>query len=96
MVSTQERDCQATAPQAVYAFTESELQDLLRGAIGMFIEYRDRHGRDEESAAPCAVSELMDGLRAEDELHAFGECHSTHTLPASLAQAVLQARGGAR
>ena len=36
-------------------------------AIGLFLEYRDMHGHDEESARLEAVHEVNDGLAADLE-----------------------------
>ncbi|MBO0879685.1 MAG: hypothetical protein J2P17_04810 [Mycobacterium sp.] len=36
--------------------------------IGLFREYRDGHGRDEETAAAQAVSDLIEGAQASYEL----------------------------
>lgn len=51
-----------------YIFTHEQLQNLLYGTIGMFLEYRDVHGRTEDQAQFCAVDEIFQGLEAEKEL----------------------------
>lgn len=57
----------------MYTFTRDQLNHLLGETIGMFIEYRDVHGRDEEHAQIAAVFEMLDGLDATKELVAVGE-----------------------
>lgn len=51
-----------------YQFTQEQLSDLLFGTVEMFIEYRDTHGHEEESAKFAAVKEMFEGLEAEKEL----------------------------
>jgi hypothetical protein len=51
-----------------YVFTRAQLDRLLTETVEMFIEYRDKHGKDEEDAITRAVSETMDGLSADREL----------------------------
>ena len=50
-----------------YHFTRDELGRRLQDTIGLFLEYRDRHGCDEEIAAIKAVSEVLEGMDARDE-----------------------------
>lgn len=64
-----------------FSFTRGQLDRLLTDTIGMFVEYRDKHGRDEEHAAYGAVSEMIDGLDAEQGLAAAGECKLSGQLP---------------
>src|SRR5271165_7004330 len=40
------------------------------GAIEMFLEYRDKHGKTEEEARACAVQEVMEGISAIEEIKA--------------------------
>ena len=42
-------------------------------AIGLFLEYRDVHGYDEESARLAAATDTAQGVDAEVELRAAGE-----------------------
>lgn len=60
--------------QPEYRFTRAQLSKLLFDTIEMLIEWRDHHGHSEESAATGAVHETLDGLDAERELAAAGEC----------------------
>lgn len=46
---------------------------LAHEAIGLFIEYRDVHGKSEEEARGLAASEVQQGVDAEIELRAAGE-----------------------
>jgi len=62
--------CSAPA-QPSYTLTRTELRQLLDDALGLFVEYRDTHGRDEEYAALAAASETIDGLDALPEIAAF-------------------------
>jgi rubrerythrin len=57
----------------MYTFTKEQLNDLLFGTIGMFIEYRDLHDKTEENARFAAVNEMFEGLDAERELVDQGE-----------------------
>lgn len=60
-----------------YAFTDHQLSELLHGTIGMFLEYRDQHGKDDESeAAQCAVRDMIEGLDAEMEMFDNGDLTS--------------------
>lgn len=59
--------------ETTYAFTQTQLFKMLSGALGLFIEYRDKHEKDEEQAGACAISEVLDGLRADRELATEGE-----------------------
>jgi hypothetical protein len=51
-----------------YVFTREQLEKRLTETVEMMIEYRDKHGKDEEDAISRAVSETMDGLSADREL----------------------------
>lgn len=53
-----------------YHFTRAQLDQALAATIEMFIEYRDKHGYDEERAAAAAVLEVIGGLDADKELAA--------------------------
>ncbi len=58
-----------------YQFTRDQLFRLLSGTIEMFVEYRDLHGYTERDGADiAAVSEMLEGLDAEQELTDAGEC----------------------
>ena len=46
---------------------------LANDAIGLFLEYRDKHGYTEEQARGAAATDTSDGIRAETELRAAGE-----------------------
>jgi hypothetical protein len=59
----------------IYIFDRSQMVDLLTGAIEMFQEYRDQHGRTEVQAIPAAVLEMLEGLDAERELAAYYPDH---------------------
>lgn len=61
-----------------YTFTRAQLDDLLAGTIGMFIEYRDVHGKTEEGAQHAAVLEMLEGLDATKDLVAHGELDAAH------------------
>lgn len=39
---------------------------LAREAIGLFLEYRDRHGYDEDAALIAAVDEVCEGYSTPD------------------------------
>lgn len=62
-----------TAPTTNYTFTRDQLARLLGDTIGMFQEYRDQHGRDEEAAALAAVDEMLGGVEAERDLVRWGD-----------------------
>jgi hypothetical protein len=55
--------------------TKMTVYDLADAAIGMFLEYRDVHGRTEDQARLEAASEIQQGVDAEQELRAAGEIH---------------------
>lgn len=66
-----------------YVFTDEQLRRLLYGCIGMFVEYRDVHGRTEDQAQFCAVDEMFQGLDADKELAGKDGCKATlQTVPA--------------
>ena len=50
-----------------FTFTREQLTQVLEGAINLYVEYIDKHERDEEIAALCAVSETIEGLSVTDE-----------------------------
>jgi len=56
-----------------YTFTRQQLDRLLNEAVGLFVEYRDTHGHDEDEAQPLAVAEVFQGLDAERDLVAYGD-----------------------
>lgn len=56
-----------------YTFTHQNITTLLYNTIEMFIEYRDKHEKTEETAAYLAVSEMIQGLDATIELVHNGE-----------------------
>jgi hypothetical protein len=47
---------------AVRAALAAEAPDLADQAIGLFLEYRDSHGHDEESARAAAAREVAEGI----------------------------------
>lgn len=51
-----------------YRMTRMHLREALRGAIGMYLEYRNIHGRDEETAQIAGTDEILDGLDADRDL----------------------------
>jgi len=55
-----------------YGKTESHLspEKIADGAIEMFLEYRDKHGKTEEEARACAIQEVMEGIAAIEEMKA--------------------------
>jgi predicted RNA-binding Zn-ribbon protein involved in translation (DUF1610 family) len=46
----------------IHTFTDEQLNTLLYGIIGLFIEFRDAHGQSEEQARFSAVNEALEGL----------------------------------
>lgn len=62
------------AENTVYHFTSAQLVKVMEGVLDTFIEYRDVHGKDEYSAKVSAAVEMLQGLEAERELWAQGEC----------------------
>ncbi len=60
-----------------YRFTREQLSNLLSATIDMHVEYRDVHGYEEADAQILAVGEMLEGLDAERELDAAGECKAT-------------------
>src|SRR5271166_1589347 len=58
-----------------YGKTESHLspEKIADGAIEMFLEYRDKHGKTEEEARACAIQEVMEGIAAIEEMKASDE-----------------------
>lgn len=42
-----------------------QVLDLCDQAIGLFLEYRDQHGEDEDDARTSALAEVLEGLNAE-------------------------------
>jgi hypothetical protein len=53
--------------------TSQTAYQLADAAIGLFLEYRDVHGYDEESARLAAAIDTQQGVDAEVELRAAGE-----------------------
>ncbi len=53
--------------------TSMTVYQLADAAIGMFLEYSDVHGYNEEAARSAAVAEINDGIAAEQELRQMGE-----------------------
>jgi hypothetical protein len=51
-----------------YQFTSEQLTKLLGWAISSYREYIDQHGKDEDTAAACAIGEIFAGMSAEREL----------------------------
>jgi hypothetical protein len=51
-----------------YQFTSEQLTKLLGWAISSYQEHIDRHGKDEDTAAACAIGEIFAGMMAETEL----------------------------
>ena len=41
---------------------------VAKDAIGLFLEYRDVHGHDEETARAAALVEILEGLQAVDDI----------------------------
>lgn len=54
-------------------YTDMTAHRLADETIGMFLEYRDVHGRTEEQARAEAALEVAQGVDAEAELRAAGE-----------------------
>ena len=40
-------------------------------AIGLFLEYRDKHGKTEDQARVCAIFDVLGGISAIQEIKAF-------------------------
>lgn len=57
-----------------YAFTRNQLALLLRETLSMFGEFRDVHEHPDDVAKLDAIREMLEGLDAERELAARGEC----------------------
>jgi hypothetical protein len=53
--------------------TTMSVRQLADDAIGLFLEYRDKHGYSEQEARVEAVHEMVQGIDAEQELRAAGE-----------------------
>jgi hypothetical protein len=53
--------------------TNMSAYQLASDAIGLFLEYRDVHGYDEDMARGYAATEVQQGVDAEVELRAAGE-----------------------
>lgn len=53
--------------RAVVARHEASEVTVAEQAIGLFLELRDRHGHDEETALARAVIEVDEGARAVDD-----------------------------
>lgn len=63
----------AVLQNARYLFTDAQMYSVLEGAINLFLEWRDKHGKDEGNAAHAAIQDIIEGLDAERELVASGE-----------------------
>jgi hypothetical protein len=55
-----------------YHFSLAQLDQILTGAIEMYVEQIDVHGNDTEMAKYLAVAEMIGGLEADRELAASG------------------------
>jgi hypothetical protein len=53
--------------------TDMTAWQLADDAIGLFLEYRDKHGYNERVARAAAAEEIRLGIEAEAELRAAGE-----------------------
>jgi hypothetical protein len=53
--------------------TDMTAYRLADEAIGLFLEYRDRHGYSEQDARSAAARDTEQGIDAEQELRAHGE-----------------------
>lgn len=58
-------------------------EKIARDAIGLFLEYRDRHGKTEEEAKAYAIQEVLEGIQAIKEIEA-GEGELRPQLAAAL------------
>lgn len=56
--------------EQTYRFTRAQLEQALRGAIEMYVEFRVAHGRSDEDARLYGAGEILDGLDADRELAA--------------------------
>ena len=54
--------------------TDLSAYRLADDAIGLFLEYRDKHGYSEQEARAAAATETQQGIDAEVELRASGTC----------------------
>ena len=68
------------APAELYVFTYDQLYNVLADTIDLAREYEQRHGHNPTDARIHAVTETLQGIDAQDELHRHGECPSTYTL----------------
>lgn len=59
-------------PSPKYRFTRDQLRRLLDEAVGLFLEFRDAHDREECCARSGAVAEVLEGLDAKRVLHRDG------------------------
>ena len=53
--------------------TDLSAYRLANDAIGLFLEYRDKHGYSEQEARAAAATETQQGIDAEVELRASGD-----------------------
>ena len=60
-------EAEVTRLRQVVADHERLAAVVAEDAIGLYREYVDLHGRDEDSAAAAAVIEINDGMRAVDD-----------------------------
>ncbi len=47
------------------------LRKMLDEAIGLYLEFKDQHGYDEEEARAAAVNEILEGIDALKDIAAF-------------------------
>lgn len=50
-----------------------KLSTFLLGTIGMYLEYRDLHGKEDEAAQWAAINEMVEGSKAMIDLDDDGE-----------------------
>jgi len=53
-----------------YRLTKAQLEAALRGAIGLYLEFRDIHDHEDDMAQDSGVNEVLEGLDADQELAA--------------------------
>jgi hypothetical protein len=46
--------------------------------IGIFLEFRDKHGTSEEQGRVCAISEVLEGIAAIEEERRYGKWHGKY------------------
>lgn len=52
----------------MFILDSEQMYKLLKDNIGLFIEYRDKHGNTEELAEIHAIHECLEGLWAQREM----------------------------